>query len=104
MPPPIKFQGGRAKHILKRAVRNVLPSSILERKDKMGFPVPLVEWMRGGVVREFARDVLLGRRSLERGIFRRDALEAMLGRHGVGARQLWGALSLELWHRQFIDV
>ncbi|HUP05575.1 MAG TPA: asparagine synthase (glutamine-hydrolyzing) [Caldimonas sp.] len=103
MAPPLKFQGGRPKHVLKRAVRTLLPASVLERKDKMGFPVPIAEWMRGGPVRDFVGDVLQSRCSIERGIFRPDALEALLSRQGVGGRQLWGALCLELWHRQFID-
>lgn len=104
MPPPLKFQGGKTKHILKKAVRNLLPSEVLERKDKMGFPVPLGEWMRGGVVRDFVGDTLLSNRSLQRGIFRPDVLQSMMSSQGVGGRQLWGALSLELWHRRFIDA
>jgi asparagine synthase (glutamine-hydrolysing) len=104
MPPPLKFQGGRPKHILKKATRALLPASVLERKDKMGFPVPLGEWMQSGAVRDFAGDILLSQRSRERGVYRPAALEAMLSRHGVGGRQLWGALSLELWHRRFIDA
>ena len=104
MPPPLKFQGGRPKHILKKAVHSLVPADVLERKDKMGFPVPLREWMQAGPVREFAADVLLSQRSRERGIYRADALEAMLSRQGVGGRQLWGALCLELWHRRFIDA
>ena len=44
------------------------------------------------------------RRSRERGIFRPAALDAMLAHHGVGGRQLWGALCLELWHQTFIDA
>lgn len=104
LPPPLKFKGGRTKHILKKAVRDLLPASVLERKDKMGFPVPLAEWMRGGVVREFVGDVLLSQRSLQRGIFKPQSLQAMLDHQGVGGRQLWGALSLELWHRAYIDA
>ncbi len=104
MPPPLKFKGGRTKHILKKAVGDLLPASVLERKDKMGFPVPLAEWMRGGVVRDFVADVLLSTRSLQRGIFKPDALRSMLDRQGVGGRQLWGALSLELWHRAYLDA
>jgi asparagine synthase (glutamine-hydrolysing) len=104
MPPPLKFQGGRTKHILKKAVRTLLPKPILERKDKMGFPVPLREWMKGGPVRDFVGDVLLGKASRERGIYRPTALEGMLGDQGVAGRQLWGALCLELWHQRFMDA
>ncbi|ASC70824.1 Asparagine synthetase [glutamine-hydrolyzing] 1 [Halomicronema hongdechloris C2206] len=103
MPPPMKFKGGRTKHILKKAIRHILPPEILNRKDKMGFPVPLKEWMKGGCVRDFVGDTLLSQHSLNRGIFRPEALEAMMSDQGVGGRQLWGALCLELWHRQFID-
>lgn len=103
MPPPLKFQGGAPKHILKKATRSILPASILKRKDKMGFPVPLKEWMKQGPVRDFAGDVLLSRSSRERGIYRPQALESMIDDQGVGGRQLWGALCLELWHRNFID-
>lgn len=104
MPPPLKFKGGRSKHVLKKAVGDLLPASVLERKDKMGFPVPLAEWMRAGVVRDFVSEVLLSQRSLQRGIFKPEALRAMLDRQGVGGRQLWGAISLELWHRAYLDA
>lgn len=103
MPPPLKFQGGRTKHILKKAIRSLLPEAVLERKDKMGFPVPLSQWMQGGPVRDFVGDILLSARSRQRGIFKPTALEDMMANQGVGARQLWGALSLELWHQRFLD-
>lgn len=104
MPPPLKFQGGRTKHILKKSIRNLLPHKVLDRKDKMGFPVPLKEWMQGGVVRDFVGDTLLSSRSLQRGIFKPEALNNMMSSQGVGGRQLWGALSLELWHQRFMDA
>jgi asparagine synthase (glutamine-hydrolysing) len=104
MPPPLKFQGGRTKHMLKKAVKAVVPAAVLNRKDKMGFPVPLKEWMAAGPVKEFVGDVLLSQRSRERGIYRPEALEQMLTHQGVGGRQLWGALSLELWHQRFMDA
>lgn len=103
MPPPLKFQGGKTKHILKKAVRSSLPEKILNRKDKMGFPVPLNEWMQGGVVRDFVADTLLSQCSLQRGIYKPEVLKSMLDSQGVGGRQLWGALSLELWHQAYID-
>jgi asparagine synthase (glutamine-hydrolysing) len=103
MPPPLKFNGGKMKHVLKTAIQTLLPREILERKDKMGFPVPIEHWMKQGPVRDFVGDVLLSRKSIERGVYRESALRGMMTEQGVGGRQLWGALSLELWHREFID-
>ena len=102
-PPTLKFQGGKTKHLLKRSMGDLVPREILQRKDKMGFPVPIKEWMQGGVVREFVADILLSSASLNRGVYSRSALERMITVPGVGGRQLWGALSLELWHLKFID-
>ncbi len=104
MPPPMKFQGGRTKHVLKQAVADLLPSSVLDRSDKMGFPVPLSEWMQGGPVRDFVCDVLFSRCCRQRGLFRPEALESLVDREARFGRQLWGVLCLELWHRQFIDA
>ena len=104
MPPSLKFQGGQTKHALKKSIKGLLPELVLNRKDKMGFPVPLNEWMRGGVVRDFVSDTLLSQKSLQRGIFKTGSLHTILDQQGVGSRQLWGALSLELWHQRFIDA
>ena len=82
--------------------RNAI-ENILDRKDKMGFPVPLKEWMQSGIVRDFVGDILLSSSSLGRCIFTPEALNRMLNHQGVGSRQLWGALSLELWFKNFID-
>lgn len=103
MPPSLKFKGGRAKHVLKTVTEGILPTEVVHRKDKMGFPVPLREWMSGGPVRDFVGDILLSDRSIQRGLYSPDALRSMMHAQGVGGRQLWGALSLEVWHRTFID-
>jgi len=102
-PPAMKFKGGETKALLKRAVDNIIPSSILQRKDKMGFPVPLQEWMEGGIVREFVSDTLLSQRSRERGLYKPEALANISNSQGVGGRQLWGALNLEMWFQTYID-
>ena len=46
IPADIKFKNGELKRLLVRAFDPVLPKSITSRKDKMGFPVPLNEWMK----------------------------------------------------------
>lgn len=103
MPPQLKFQGGKSKHVLRDAVRGLVPEKVLNRKDKMGFPVPLKEWMQKGPVREFVCDVLLSQRSKQRGLFIPEALERLIDTEAAFGRQLWGVLCLELWHQQFID-
>ena len=104
MPPPMKFRGGKTKFMLKRAIKDKLPAEIFDRKDKMGFPVPLNVWMQGGVVRDFVGDTLLSKASRERGLFEPKALEGLISREAKFGRQLWGALCLELWHQRFIDA
>jgi asparagine synthase (glutamine-hydrolysing) len=104
MPPRMKFQGGRSKHVFRQAVAGLAPEPVMQRKDKMGFPVPLNEWLAAGPVREFARDVLLGQRSRERGFFETATIEQLMRRDLPFSRQVWGALCVELWHRRFIDA
>ncbi len=102
VPPGLKFQGGEMKYILKQSVRDLLPASVMERKDKMGFPVPLHLWARGPC-RDFFRDHLLDRRARERGIFDPAEVEKLMTYERPFSRQLWGMLCLELWHREFLD-
>jgi asparagine synthase (glutamine-hydrolysing) len=102
MPPGMKFRGGELKYILKRVIGDLLPPPILHRKDKMGFPVPLHLWARGPA-REFISDILLSRRTRERGIFDVAELEKQMDVTPAFSRQLWGPLNLELWFRTFID-
>jgi asparagine synthetase B (glutamine-hydrolysing) len=45
------------KRVLRDAVRGIVADGILDRKDKMGFPVPLVRWAQGPL-RDFIGDRL----------------------------------------------
>ncbi len=102
MPPRMKFRGAEMKYILKKATKDLLPPRILERKDKMGFPVPLHIWARNRV-REFFRDILLSSPCRERGIFNPAELEKLIENEEAFSRRLWGAVNIELWFRCFID-
>lgn len=100
--PVIKFKDGEPKYLLKRAVKNLLPGQILNRKDKMGFPVPLNLWARG-YLREFFSDILLSQRLRERGIFNVESLRREITDGSKFSRGLWGVLSLELFFNNFFD-
>jgi len=102
MPPAMKFKGAEMKYILKRAVGDYVPPKILNRKDKMGFPVPLHLWAKNGA-KEFISDTLLSQKSKNRGIFDAKKVEKMMTSQQPFSRQLWGMLSLEIWFNNFID-
>ncbi|MEA3444015.1 MAG: asparagine synthase (glutamine-hydrolyzing) [Bacteroidota bacterium] len=102
MPPAMKFKGGELKYFLKKAVGDMLPEKILNRKDKMGFPVPLHLWAKNGA-HDFISDILLSKKSRERGIFNCENVEKIINSERPFGRQLWGMLSLELWFNTFID-
>ena len=71
MPPRMKFKGGELKYLLKRAARDMVPDEVIDRKDKMGFPVPLHLWMKDRT-RDMVTDMLLSSRARERGNFRHE--------------------------------
>ena len=102
IPPPMKFKGAELKYILKKTVKDLLPPLILQRKDKMGFPVPLNIWARNGM-QTYYKDILISPRCRNRGIFNPDRLEKLIDREEDFGRKLWGILNIELWFRQFID-
>jgi asparagine synthase (glutamine-hydrolysing) len=97
-----RFAAGRPKHLLRRALVGVVPQEVLDRRDKMGFPVPIYEWFRGEL-RVFVEDVMLGPTARQRGIYDLPALERALRSERPFGRTVWGLLSLELWFRGFFD-
>jgi asparagine synthase (glutamine-hydrolysing) len=104
VPSNVKFKDGRMKHVLRNAMRSVLPESIATRTDKMGFPVPLQEWLtQPGSVREFVRDVLSTRQALHRPLVDNRKVLAGIDREPRFGRKVWGLLCLELWQQRFHD-
>ena len=100
-----KLAGRDGKHILKRALKQYLPDEILYRR-KMGFGVPISEWLRGGV-REYAEDLVL-RGGGSRAFFATDYLEKIWQEHQRGVRnwatELWIVMIFNLWHRRFVET
>ena len=90
------------KYILRQAATGLVPVEILERPDKIGFPVPLHRWFDGPLA-DWLGDRLTGGGLTGRGIFTRDAIEAAIGSDGEFGRSRWGMLCLESWYRNFVD-
>lgn len=105
LPARLKVRGLEGKLLLKRLARKRLPASVVDR-PKVGFTVPLSPWFRGPL-REFMADTLLSPAALGRGYFRPEVLRGYVDDHVSGrrdrARELWTLLTVELWHRAYID-
>jgi asparagine synthase (glutamine-hydrolysing) len=105
LPDEWKLSGWTTKRVLREAMKSVVPESILNR-SKMGFPVPLRAWTRGRW-NSVVADVLLDRRSRERGVIDPQAVVRLLDDHAAGSidatDRIWSLLNLELWFRTFID-
>lgn len=101
-----KFDGIETKIILKRSLKDVLPSEILARKDKIGFGTPIDRWIHERLDSE-VRPLLLSSRARNRGIFDGAELERALARFAGGdtaiANLVFFWISIEIWFQVFID-
>ena len=101
-PSNIKCQNGTMKHLLREAAKERLPREIAERKDKMGFPVPLTDWLQGEA-REFVCDILSSQAAQSREYIDNRAVLAGLESESKFGRKYWGLLCLEIWQQEFHD-
>lgn len=102
MPPLFKYRDGKSKAVLLAATKTYLPEVVVNRKDKMGFPVPFAEWAKGPL-HEFIADILLSQAARERGIYQLEGVTQLLQGERAFGRALWGLLCLEIWFQLFID-
>ncbi len=102
IPADVKFKGGRMKHLLKEVFKGYIPEKIYDRRDKMGFPVPLQEWFKGPL-KEFVLDIFSSRHN-NRGFFcKEEVVKSLSNGDSQFSRKIWGLLSLELWYQNFHD-
>lgn len=99
--PELKFKNGEMKVFLKLCFKNILPKSILNRDDKMGFPVPINQWATGEL-KDFIIDNMNKQGSKTRPYLNYESLLSNL-HASTYSRKLWGMLSLELWFQEFVD-
>lgn len=101
IPSELKLRGGVGKYIFKEAVRKILPEEVLTR-PKMGFSIPLAEWLRGDL-RDLAQSLLFDTND---DLLNRAAVKSLWDRHQSGLRNfgtpLWTILMFRLWQRKFM--
>ena len=105
VPASIQIQRGAGKQILKKAMEDLLPRSII-RRPKLGFPTPWSGWLAGPQL-DTIEQLLLEPRSMSRGLFERAAVEKLFREHRTQHRDhydhIWRLLNFELWQRVCLE-
>jgi len=97
IPESVKTRDGELKHILKKAVRGVIPDELIDRK-KQGFGVPVYEWFFDRLGDE-ARRELDAFCSATDFLDRDEVMRIVDERRGPEA---WYLLNFALWHKEYI--
>lgn len=105
IPSQFKLRGTQTKAVLREAVKGLIPEQILKR-PKMGFPVPIADWLRSDysyLLDEFVNST----QAKDRSLFKPETLDKLVNEHRAGtsnhAERLWLLINLEIWQRVFID-
>ena len=105
MPGSLKIRRGERKYVLKRAMQDLLPESVLER-PKEGFSIPMKTWLKGTLA-PLMEDLLAAERIAARGWFQPTAIRRRIDAHRAGhqnhAHTLFSLMVLERWVQEFAD-
>tara|TARA_B100001964_G_scaffold237150_1_gene300132 strand:+ start:88 stop:2037 length:1950 start_codon:yes stop_codon:yes gene_type:complete len=99
LPTDLKLKNGQGKHLLRKVLYRHVPKEIMER-PKMGFTVPLGDWLKVPL-REWARELIEPKRLKEEGYFKPDPVMNMWDEHlknrANWGHQLWNLFMFQSW-------
>lgn len=104
LPINLRLRGRTGKYVLRKLMRQRLPDALIDRR-KVGFGVPLNQWLRESQ-RELVQDLLSPSRLRAQGIFDAQAVGTMVSDHLSGranrGHELWLLLLFQLWHERWM--
>ncbi len=104
LPLEYKLKGKSGKHILKKAMADLLPANILHRPKK-GFGIPVAEWLKGRL-NPLMHSLLDPARLKDQGLFEPTYVQTLITEHERGIashhKQLWTLLVFQLWCNNFL--
>ena len=103
IPVEYKLKGSKGKYILKAAMKDLLPKTILNRPKK-GFGIPIADWLKGRL-NPLVHDLLAAERLKKQGLFNANYVQKLIKDHETGTashhKELWTLLVFQLWWNNF---
>jgi asparagine synthase (glutamine-hydrolysing) len=105
MPYNLKISSNLGKVILRKAMEEILPKEITNKK-KQGFSPPEGSWYKDESL-SYVKEILLDKKTLNRGIIEPKFVKRIIAEHASGKENhrlmIWSLLSFEWWCRVFLD-
>ena len=93
------------KYLLRKCASKYLPVKSSKEK-KLGFPLPMNDWMKDNKI----KDILLDSKTLGRNLFKKEKIEKLFNfdsnkndPYDFSGKKVWMLTNLEIWMRSFID-
>jgi asparagine synthase (glutamine-hydrolysing) len=107
IPSSEKLQMGHQKNIFRLAVEDIIPQSVFNRKDKIGFMVNVDEFMRSEKMKQYCYEILSSKSFKSRPYWNVNIVNKMFDDHIRNKKNngdlIWKCINLEMWLRCFFD-
>ena len=106
MPDEAIIKGGWNKYILREATKDLLPTVINQRRNKIGFTTPEYEWFmdKKEVLMKIFTSLEFGHNRYFNQVKIVEAFQDFLEKKNTDTMVFWRILNLHLWHKEFFDV
>ena len=105
LPLSMRLNNSTGKIVLRKALERFVPRELTER-PKMGFAVPVSEWMKGPL-RDWAEELLNEKKIREHGLLDPESVHRVWQQHLTGWQDhdtlLWSILMFQAWHTKHIS-
>jgi asparagine synthase (glutamine-hydrolysing) len=101
IPAEMKIRGPETKVVMRKALKSVLPKAITQRKDKLGYPTPLAQWLRGPLLESV--NTYLNDAVFKRSWYNVERLKELWKQHQQEQRNaeqiIYRVITAELWYQ-----